>query len=233
MTTAAITARRLADNAEPALKPNHLQIVSEKPLYSRKPLNLPDPQEHSSDDDLGNIVGAIVELVGSVASTLSEHQGISEGSSTGGNVHGCTTSEIETAHLENPACTVPCPAGNGVIDHGGPNEREDHGGRQSTTLSCSSNGQSNCDGSEHALVHSEQQIGDFARPDRRCTKDVAEAKIFHVTEEFTRSVRECKGITPKEPLEGDQGRGCDGEPDKREGRLASGETRVEETKDIY
>lgn len=57
------------------------------------------------------------------------------------------------------------------------------------------------DRSEHALVDTEQKIWDLRASDRRCGKNVPQANILQVTNEFSGGVRECEGVAPEEPLE--------------------------------
>lgn len=102
-----------------------------------------DPQEHGADDNVGDIVRAVVELVGSVATTLAQHQGVGERGRSGSNVHGGTTSEVKTSELEHPSRRVPCPAGDGVVDDSGPDEHEDNAGEHATTLSDCADSKSN------------------------------------------------------------------------------------------
>lgn len=102
-----------------------------------------DPEENGTNDNVGDVVRAVVELVSTVTTTLAEHQGVGESSGTGGNVHGSTTSKVETSELEHPTGWVPGPAGNGVVDDGGPDEHEDDARKHAATLSNSANSKSN------------------------------------------------------------------------------------------
>ena len=76
---------------------------------------------------MGDVVGAIVELMGAVAAALSQHKRVGQGSCTGADVHWGTAGEVEATELVDPAGRVPRPACDGVVDHGRPNEGEDHG----------------------------------------------------------------------------------------------------------
>src|SRR5207247_2285373 len=58
-------------------------------------------------------------------------------------MHRSTTGEIQAAHIVNPTGWVPCPAGNGIIDNGGPNEHKDNAGGHATTFRNAAYGQSN------------------------------------------------------------------------------------------
>lgn len=102
-----------------------------------------DPEEDGTDNDVGDIVRAVVELVSPMTTTLAEHQGVGESGGTGGNVHGSTTSEVETTELEHPTGCVPGPAGNGVVDDGGPDEHKDDARKHAAALSDGANSKSN------------------------------------------------------------------------------------------
>ncbi len=70
----------------------------------------------------------------SVSASLSQHEGVSKCGRAGGYVHGCPASKVETSHLGNPACGVPGPAGNGVVDERGPDEHENHAGEHAAAF---------------------------------------------------------------------------------------------------
>lgn len=91
-----------------------------------------NPQEDGTDDNVCNVVRTVVELVGSVSATLSEHDGVGESCASGGDVDGGSTCKIETTHFEDPAGGVPGPAGDGIVDDGGPDEHEDDTGEHAT-----------------------------------------------------------------------------------------------------
>lgn len=158
-----------------------------------------------------------------VAATLAQHDGVRQSRRAGRDVHGGSASEVEAAHLGDPAGWVPGPAGDGVINDGGPDEHEDDAGQHAAALGDSADGQGDGDGGEHALVDSEQQVGDLGRADGGGGQHVAEAEVLEVTEELACRVREGQRVAPEEPLEGDDGGGHDGEPDEGEGGLPAGE----------
>lgn len=84
-----------------------------------------NPQEDGANDDVCHVVGAVVELVSAVATTLAQHDRVCESSASRRDMHGSSTGEIETSHLEDPSGGVPCPAGDRVVDDGCPDEHED------------------------------------------------------------------------------------------------------------
>lgn len=163
---------------------------------------------------MGDIVGTVVQLVSTVTATFSEHQRVSQSGGAGGNMDRGATGKVKTTHVEGPAGAVPGPASNGIIDDGGPDEGEDHGGQDATTLSGSTNGEGNGDGGEHALVNSKHEIGDLARSDRGGTENIAESNVAQVTNELAGGVGEGEGIAPEEPLEGDEAGGGNGKPNE-------------------
>ena len=102
-----------------------------------------NPEEDCANDDMRDVVRAVVELVGSVTATLAQHQGVGQGSRSGSNVDGGTTGIVKTSEFVYPACRVPCPAGNGVVDDGAPDEHEDNTGEHAATLGDSTDCESN------------------------------------------------------------------------------------------
>jgi len=102
-----------------------------------------DPEENSTQDDMRDIVGAVWQAVHFVvASPLPQHESVGESGSTGADMDGSTTGEVEAAHLEGPAVWVPCPVGNGVINDGSPNKEENDHGPHTSTISSTANGES-------------------------------------------------------------------------------------------
>lgn len=51
-------------------------------------------------------------------------------------MHGSSAREIKRTEFKEPATGIPGPAGDGVVDDGGPNENEDAGGHQTTAFHC-------------------------------------------------------------------------------------------------
>lgn len=107
------------------------------------------------------------ETLGSIATAFAKVDGDSEGGGSGGDVDGRSTSEIETAKDEGPAIAVPCPAGDGVIHKGRPDEDEDHHWAEFSSLGDGTNGEHRGDGSEHELVDAEDDRRETAGAHRR------------------------------------------------------------------
>lgn len=157
-----------------------------------------------------DVVRAVVELVGAVAPAAAEHHAVGEGGAARGDVHGGAAGKVEAAHLVAPARGVPGPAGDGVVDDGGPDEHEDDAGEHAPALGDGARGQGDGDGREHALVDGEQQVRDARRPYRGPREHVPEAKVGQVPQERARRVRKGERVAPEEPLERGDGRGHDG-----------------------
>jgi len=85
------------------------------------------------------------------------------------------------------------------------------------------------DGSEHALVYSKHQIRNPRASHTRRSQHVPKTNVSKIPNVFTGIVGEGQGITPEEPLKGDDADRHQGEPDEREGGLAAGEARIEES----
>lgn len=99
-----------------------------------------NPQENSSENNVGDVVGAVRETLDlGVASALPEHESVGESGGTGADVDGGTTSKVETAHLEGPTLGVPGPEGNRVVDNGGPDEDEDVDREHASAISDTTN----------------------------------------------------------------------------------------------
>lgn len=97
----------------------------------------------------------VCEPFGSVSSSFAEVYGDSEASHTRRDVHGRSACEIKPAKDERPPIGVPCPAGDGVVDDGGPYEDEDHNWAETTAFSDGAHGEGGGDGSEHKLIDAE------------------------------------------------------------------------------
>lgn len=102
-----------------------------------------DPEEHGSENDVCDVVRAVRQaVVLAVPGTLAKHQGVGERGSTGRDVDGRTTGEVETAELERPSVGVPGPVGNRVVDDRRPDEHEDDGREHSAAISCGTDSES-------------------------------------------------------------------------------------------
>lgn len=143
-------------------------------------------------------------------------------------MHWGTSSKIKRSENIEPTGGVPCPTGKWIVNDGGPDEDKHNAREQTTTLRSGSDGERGCDGSEHALVDGIDDVGETGSSGRRLSENMSEADHFQVTDVLARTMRECEGVSPEEPLEGYDGDGHERKPDKGERRLPTGETRVEE-----
>ena len=148
-----------------------------------------------------------------MTSALAQHDGVGQSSRSRRDMHWGSSSEIKPSHLEHPSGRVPCPACDWVVDDGCPDEHEENGREHTTALRDSSNGKSNRDGCEHALVDGEEEIRDLGGAHGWCSEDVPEADVLQVSDVLAGGVGEGERVAPEEPLEGDDGGGHDGEPD--------------------
>lgn len=130
-----------------------------------------NPEENGTKDDMRHVMGSVWETVGiGVSRSLAKHNAVCEGCSTRGDMHRSSTCKVKAAHYEGPACRVPCPACNGVVDNSGPDEDEDAAREHTTSVSsstdckCGPGCQSACDSTlrdlkfvrdsrEHSLVN--------------------------------------------------------------------------------
>lgn len=171
-----------------------------------------NPEEDGSNNDMSDVVGTVVELVSAVPTTLAQHQGVSQCSRTGSNMHGSTTSKVETTQLEDPTGRIPGPASNGVVDNGGPDEHEDDARQHAATLSNGTNGEGNTissqwpipsnssfqlivysrNRSEHALEDGEEKIRDLGAADGGRGQDILETKVRQITDELSTRVEKAK-----------------------------------------
>lgn len=100
------------------------------------------PEEDSSENDVRYVVWAVWKTVGLViSSSPSEHEGIGQSSSAGGNMHRRATGKVEAAELEGPAVRVPGPVSYRVIDDSCPNEYEHESREHPATVGSGTDGE--------------------------------------------------------------------------------------------
>ena len=162
-------------------------------------------------------------------------------------MHGRSSGEVQAAHLVDPAGGIPGPAGDGVVDDGGPDEHEDDAGKHAASVRCCSDGQgrsgrvssatitshhgpSVCsrNGSEHALIDGKEQIRNLWTSHGRMCQNVSEADVVEVPNVLARAMRKRQRVSPEEPLERHNRGGHQRQPDQRESRLPPGKAGVEE-----
>lgn len=81
---------------------------------------------------------------------------------------------------------------------------------------------------EHALIDCKEQVRDPLTADRGLGENVLESKVGEIADKFAGRVGESEGITPEEPLEGNDSGRHNRQPYQRKSRLATRKTRVEE-----
>lgn len=110
-------------------------------------------------------MGSVVQLVRAMASPLAQHHRVREGGDARGDVDRRAPGEVETAHLVAPSQRAPGPAGDRIVNEGGPDEHEDDAGKHPAALGNGTRSQGHGDGREHALVEREEQVRDAGRAD--------------------------------------------------------------------
>lgn len=101
-----------------------------------------NPEEDGADDNVGNVVRAVVELLGAVATTLSEHVRIGKSCAARGNMDRSSAGKVDTSHGGGPARGVPGPASDRVVDDGGPDEHVDDARKHAATFGDGTNSKS-------------------------------------------------------------------------------------------
>ena len=101
------------------------------------------PEEHGADDDVRDVVGTVVELLGTVTASLSEHVRVGEGSTSGSDMNGSSAGKVQATHLEDPSGWVPGPARNRVVDNRRPDKHVDDARQHASSLGHGSNGKCN------------------------------------------------------------------------------------------
>ena len=83
-------------------------------------------------------MGLVCKAFRTVPTTLAKVDRDGEGSSSRDDVDRGSSGEVKSTEDEGPAVGVPCPAGDGVVDNGCPNEDEDEDRAELSTFSNSS-----------------------------------------------------------------------------------------------
>jgi len=66
--------------------------------------------------------------------SAAEDHGVRERSGARGDVDGSAACKIEGTEFEEPAIGIPGPAGDGIVDYGGPDEDEEAGGHETAAF---------------------------------------------------------------------------------------------------
>ena len=100
-----------------------------------------EPEEDRAQHDIGRVVGLVRQALCAIPAALAEVDGDGECGGSGGDVDGSSTGKVEPAEDEGPAVGVPCPAGDGVVHDGRPDEDEDHYGAKLAPFGDGANGE--------------------------------------------------------------------------------------------
>lgn len=138
-----------------------------------------------------DVVRAIVQLVRAMTTSLAQHHRVSERGAPRRNMHGRATCKVQPAELIRPPGRVPRPAGDGVIDDGGPDKHEDDAWKHAAALGDGTHGECDGDSAKHALIDGEEEVGDAGRAHRGLREDILEAEVGEVADEAPSGVREC------------------------------------------
>jgi hypothetical protein len=201
-----------------------------------------EPQENGAEGDEGDVVRTEVKHHLLLAAT--EDHRVGEGTATGNDLDGSSTSVVESTPLEEPAVDVPGPVCDGAVYDGGPQPDEDHHGDKTTALSNATDDDGSSDsaelhlstvsdGSRYAkcstyLVERVQELRNQRRTLAGSTKHALETEPVEVANEATGSRAESKRVSPEVPLEGDNGGREHARPDQGKGGLSASKARVEE-----
>lgn len=140
-----------------------------------------EPEEDSSQDAVSDVVRAVSKLLGAVALTFAKEDGDGKSSGTGGDVDGCTTSKVKTAHLVGPAKTnVPCPVGDGAVDDGDEGESKDQDGSKTGTISESTTSDDYRDAGKHHLVDAVEKLRNRSTTARWLHVDTDQTEVVQI-----------------------------------------------------
>ena len=136
-----------------------------------------EPDEDGTKEDECGVVWLAVRRLASTLA-LAQHKGVGETGPTGSNVDRSASCVIKRGQVEEPSVGVPGPAGDRVVDDGGPDEHEDDAGQHAAALGDGSDGQGYCYASEHSLVDGEEEVGDLVAAYAGGAEDVAKADVL-------------------------------------------------------
>lgn len=160
---------------------------------------------------------------------LSKGEGISQRRPSGCNVHRAATSEVQRRQVVQPTVGIPRPTRNGTVHDRGPEEPEDEGRDDASTLKRATNHNLHSAGAEKELVETESDIRDRRVADRRGSDDIAQPKVSQVTDEGTCRAAVSQRKAPEHPLEGGDCSNHQRLEKKGEGRLPAGKATVQES----
>ena len=136
------------------------------------------PQEHCPQHHIRRIMRLIRQSLRSIPTTLAEVQRNRQRRGTTADMDWCSSCEIETAEDERPAGGVPGPAGDRVVDEGGPDEDEEEEGAETAAFGDGADGEAGGDAGEHELVYAEDDGGDAVGAGRGRIANAAEGEVL-------------------------------------------------------
>lgn len=186
-----------------------------------------EPEENGAKSDEGDVVWSEVHHHSFVSST--EDPGVGKGRETRSDFDRDASSVVENAVLEAPSVGVPNPECQGAIDQSCPEKSENHAGNNTTAFRNRSDREASSDSAEHHLVERVEKGGDESRANRRATEDLLQTKVSKIADEaVVGSCAESQREPPEIPLENNDTKRHHDDPEHRQGRLSSCQTRVEE-----
>ena len=135
------------------------------------------------------------------AEALAEHHARDQGGDPGADVDDGAPGEVQGGQLEEPAVVRPDPVGEGVVHEGGPQEGEQHVGREPHALRDGAADEGGSDHREHALEDREGEVRDRLARERLLTHGPEEEEVETAHQS---AGAESQAVTEDHPLHADQ-----------------------------
>jgi hypothetical protein len=140
------------------------------------------------------------EAFSSIAASLAEVNRDSESGSARGNVHGGSTSKVETSEFVRPSVRVPGPVGNRVVDERRPNEDKDNRRTELAALGDRTDCKHGRNRREHELIDAEHNRGNARRAHRRSVEHIDQGRMLEITDKGPSCLRESERKSENVPL---------------------------------
>ncbi len=159
-------------------------------------------------------------------------------------MNGSTSGEVERGECVEPSICIPCPASDGAIDDCSPEEAEDQGRNETSSLEATTDHNLYRTSTinvnkvtsleldhlpEQHLIQAEDDLGNDSTSWTGRSHDILHPKVGEVTDKRTRGSRVCQSIPPKHPLEGRNSSHHQTLEQESHGGLAAGQTPIEQT----
>lgn len=174
-----------------------------------------------------------VGLVVRACLPLAKGESVSQCCPTRSDVHRAATSEIKGRQVVQPAIGVPRPASDGAVYDGSPEEPEDEGRDDASTLEGPTDHDLHGAGAEEKLVEAERDVRDRGVANRGGRHNVAQAEVGKVTDKRACRAAVRQREAPEHPLERDDRTDHERLEEEGERRFSAGETSVEKTDSGY